>query len=132
MQKKDEKRQTAPDMRKMVLLALALVLLAVLGYLFLQLRARTQSAPQNNAVSTVTPSLTPSASSIATPYPESLTVYVEIKGAVYKPGRYTLTKGQTVADALMLAGGPTERAVLNQEQMAQVVQTDMTIIIEEQ
>ena len=43
MQKKDEKRQDAPDVRKKVLLAFALVLLAALGYLFLQLRAQTAS-----------------------------------------------------------------------------------------
>ncbi len=129
MQKKDEKRQDAPDVRKKVLLAFALVLLAALGYLFLQLRAQTASN-QTGAASTATPSLAATAAPSTTPYPESLTVYVEVKGAVHHPGCYTLTKGQTVADALMLAGGPTEHAVLDTEQLAQIVQEDRTIVIE--
>ena len=118
-------------MRKMVLLGLALVLLAVLGYALLQLR-QTDPSAQTNA----RPTLTPSSALVATPIPsaqpsDSLTVHVEVKGAVHRPGIYVLTKGQTVADALMLAGGPTEHAVLDSEQMAQIIETDTTIQIKE-
>ena len=130
MQKKAEKGQRKTDMQKITLLAFALVLLAVLGYLFLQLRQDTNDV---EAMQPVQPTVT---NAVQTEMPKqtdaSNSVLVEIKGAVYNPGTYTLTKGQTVADALMLAGGPTDRAILDEEFMGQIINEDMTIQIPEQ
>ena len=46
-------------------------------------------------------------------------LYVAVAGAVRKPGQIPYREGMTLRDALLLAGGPTERAYLGEVEIAQ-------------
>lgn len=56
-------------------------------------------------------------------------VYVDIKGAVKKPGIYEVKPEMRVWDALMLAGGMTEEADTKQVNFAQRLVDQMVIIV---
>ena len=50
--------------------------------------------------------------------PEDLTSFVTVQGEVVRPGRYRLKGAMRVLDALMIAGGLTERASVTQASLA--------------
>lgn len=56
-------------------------------------------------------------------------VYVDIKGAVNKPGVYQLNGNLLIDDAIKTAGGITEEADLNQINLAQKLQNEMVIYV---
>ena len=56
-------------------------------------------------------------------------VYVDIKGAVQKPGVYEVTEDKKVIDVVDLAGGFTEKADTSMINLAKKVTNEMVIII---
>ncbi|MGO2082421.1 helix-hairpin-helix domain-containing protein [Vagococcus sp.] len=55
--------------------------------------------------------------------------YVDVKGAVKKPGMYPVEKNMRIFDVIKLAGGLTEEADLNQLNYAQKVMDQMVIYV---
>ena len=60
---------------------------------------------------------------------EITTIYVDIKGAVNKPGMYQLPIGSRVNDLIELAGGFTDQAVTQEVNLAQLLSDQMMIYI---
>lgn len=60
---------------------------------------------------------------------ENLNSYVDIKGAVKRPGVYKIQKNYRLESLIALAHGPTKNADLNQVNLAQVLVDQMVIYI---
>ncbi|MGX7245224.1 helix-hairpin-helix domain-containing protein [Enterococcus quebecensis] len=73
----------------------------------------------------------PSASSSQLPETESISrqIYVDIKGAVEKPGMYEGTANMRVWDAVMLAGGVSEEADTKQVNFSERIIDQMVIYV---
>lgn len=68
----------------------------------------------------------------ADPPPEKIelsTVYVDVKGAVVRPGVYELKNGSRVKDALELAGGVNPEAEVNYVNLAELLVDEMVIYV---
>ncbi|RNA68843.1 helix-hairpin-helix domain-containing protein [Alteribacter keqinensis] len=59
-------------------------------------------------------------------------VYVDVKGAVFKPGVYMLEEGMRVKDALLKAGGVRPEADQNRVNLALMLQDEMVIYVPEE
>jgi competence protein ComEA len=107
----------AVDRRRLLLGAVALVVVLVLaGRVFLR---------QDRAA--VPPPVRPAAS--AAPKPSARDVYVDVAGAVRRPGLYRLRDGSRVADALARAGGVTPKAALELVNRAALVADGEQIVV---
>lgn len=91
------------------ILFFALIALAVVGVILFQM---LRPEPQSIILSTPTPVPSP----VATPTPRPLRVYVS--GAVQHPDVYALPPDSIVKDALIAAGGATDKADLNRINLA--------------
>ncbi|MBE4908050.1 helix-hairpin-helix domain-containing protein [Bacillus luteolus] len=60
---------------------------------------------------------------------ELSTVYVDVKGAVVRPGVYELKNGSRVKDALELAGGVNPEAEVNNVNLAELLVDEMVIYV---
>jgi competence protein ComEA len=107
----------AADRRRLLLVVVAVVVVLVLvGRMLLR--------PSRPAVS---PPLRPAASAAAKP--PARDVYVDVVGAVRRPGLYRLRDGSRVADALARAGGVTRRAALQLVNRAALVADGEQIVV---
>lgn len=62
--------------------------------------------------------------------PEQITeIYVHVSGAVKNPGVYSLSESSRVHDAIELAGGITEEAVIDALNLARIIQDGEHIIV---
>ena len=57
------------------------------------------------------------------------TVFVDVKGAVNKPGVYEMQSGQRVVDAVQVSGGTVEQAEVKAVNFAQLLYDEMVIYI---
>jgi competence protein ComEA len=107
----------AVDRRRLLLVVVAVVVVLVLvGRMLLR--------PSRPAVS---PPLRPAASAAAKP--PTRDVYVDVVGAVRRPGLYRLRDGSRVADALARAGGVTRKAELQLVNRAALVADGEQIVV---
>jgi competence protein ComEA len=113
----DDVSNLAADRRRLLLGVVALVVVLVLaGRAFLR--------PGRPAVP---PPVRPAASAAAKP--PARDVYVDVVGAVRRPGLYRLRDGSRVADALARAGGATAKADLQLVNRATLVSDGEQIIV---
>ncbi|MDG5470876.1 helix-hairpin-helix domain-containing protein [Jeotgalibacillus sp. ET6] len=61
----------------------------------------------------------------------SLTIIVDVKGAVHSPGVYEVKEGDRVTDALKLAGGETREADMKFVNLSQKLQDEMVVYVPE-
>ncbi|MGD7044041.1 helix-hairpin-helix domain-containing protein [Jeotgalibacillus proteolyticus] len=61
----------------------------------------------------------------------TMTMIVDVKGAVHSPGVYEVKEGDRVTDALKLAGGETEEADMKFVNLSQKLQDEMVIYVPE-
>jgi competence protein ComEA len=107
----------AVDRRRLLLVVVAVVVVLVLvGRMLLR--------PSRPAVS---PPMRPAASAAAKP--PARDVYVDVVGAVRRPGLYRLHDGSRVADALARAGGVTRKADLQLVNRAALVADGEQIVV---
>jgi competence protein ComEA len=90
------------------------VVLAVGVAVFLWFRG----APAQIAPPATEPAALPSSAEVAAS-PTAGLLYVDVSGAVRKPGLYRLAAGSRVADAIQAAGGPSDRADLEALNLAE-------------
>lgn len=67
--------------------------------------------------------------SIQTDKDQVITVFVDVKGAVNKPGVYEMQTGQRVVDAVQVSGGTVEQAEVKAVNFAQLLYDEMVIYI---
>jgi len=60
---------------------------------------------------------------------KKITVFVDVAGEVVKPGLYELQEGARVNDAILAAGGVTEKADMTQVNLAYILSDEMKITI---
>jgi competence protein ComEA len=107
----------AADRRRLLLGAVALVVVLVLaGRVFLRHDRAAVPPPVRPAVSSA-------------PKPAATDVYVDVAGAVRRPGLYRLRDGSRVADALARAGGVTAKAELELVNRAALVADGEQIVV---
>jgi competence protein ComEA len=107
----------AVDRRRLLLGAVALVVVLVLaGRVFLRHDRVAVSPP-------VRPAASPASK------PPARDVYVDVVGAVRRPGLYRLRDGSRVADALARAGGATSKAELELVNRAALVADGEQIVV---
>jgi competence protein ComEA len=109
-------RELASDRRHVLVGGVLLVLvLAVGGRLLLRSEARPMAPPVRVAASTSTAA--------------RATIFVNVVGAVRRPGLYRLREGSRVAAALARAGGATRRAELELVNLAALVSDGEQIVV---
>lgn len=104
--------------RNVVFLALALALIAAVGY-------GLAHRPADLVFVVIPPQPTP----LATPTPTDAPVACHVTGAVVNPGVYTLQPGALIQDAVRMAGGPLAEADLGGLNLAAVVQDQQQIVV---
>jgi competence protein ComEA len=104
------------DRPRLLVGGILIVLLLVLGGRFLlRSHARAVPPPVRVAASTSTTA--------------SATIFVDVVGAVRRPGLYRLREGSRVAAAVARAGGPTRRAQLELVNLAALVADGEQIVV---
>lgn len=119
-------KESWADHRGKWLLALAGIGL-VLGYYFLRQPTTTTTATNDLAASTSQVSSAVATSS--TPTSTSGKVTVDVKGAVHRPGVYTLSRSSRVQEAVKRAGGETAEADMRQVNLAKQLVDQQVVYI---
>lgn len=101
--------------RALAVAAVALVALALAGRVFL-----------HSSHATVPPPLRPTRAAVPA---KAKQVYVDIVGAVRRPGLYRVRSGARVADAVAHAGGPTRKADLQLVNLAALVADGEQVVV---
>jgi competence protein ComEA len=109
-------RELALDRRQLLVGCVVVVLLLALGGKFL-LRGQSQAVPPPVRVAAATTSAV------------RATIFVNVVGAVRRPGLYRLREGSRVASAVARAGGPTRRAQMELVNLAALVSDGEQIIV---
>jgi competence protein ComEA len=104
------------DRRRLLALVVALLVVLVLGGRVLRRSERPRVAAPLR-VSTATPKTAPAR------------IYVDVVGAVRRPGLYRVPDGARVADAVTRAGGPTPKAQLELVNLAARVADGEQIVV---
>lgn len=104
--------------KKYVLIAIPIILLIVFCFLYQKEEKEGVVAINNDYVKEVT-----------TTKKESNGFYIDIKGAVKKPGVYLVHENDKVVDAIKMAGGLTKSAVTNNINLSQKLKSEMVIYI---
>lgn len=95
-----------PDRRHLIAYAAAAAVLVVIGLQFLGSQSARAPAP---AISMAAP---PAATHNAAPRAPARSIWIDVAGAVRRPGLYELPAGSRAAAAIERAGGPLRRAEL--------------------
>jgi competence protein ComEA len=110
-------RELALDRRQLLVGCVVVVVLLALGGKFL-LRGQTQAVPPPVRVAAAATTSAPRA-----------TIFVNVVGAVRRPGLYRLREGSRVAAAVARAGGPTRRAQMELVNLAALVSDGEQIVV---
>jgi competence protein ComEA len=110
-------RELALDRRQVLVGCVVVVLVLALGGKFL-LRSHSQAVPP--PVRVAAPSTTSAARA---------TIFVNVVGAVRRPGLYRLREGSRVATAVSRAGGPTRHAQMELVNLAALVADGEQIVV---
>jgi competence protein ComEA len=110
-------RELALDRRQVLVGCVVAVLVLALGGKFL-LRSHTQAVPP--PVRVAAPATTSAA---------RVPIFVNVVGAVRRPGLYRLRDGSRVATAVSRAGGPTRRAQMELVNLAALVSDGEQIVV---
>jgi competence protein ComEA len=102
--------------RALVAVAAALALLVVAGRTFLRRPASVSVPPPVHVARAAVPA-------------KAATMYVDVVGAVRRPGLYRVQDGARVADALARAGGPTPKAQLELVNLAARVADGEQVVV---
>ncbi len=98
------------------ILSMAITCLVIIGLIYF---LRRPEPPKPIVVTTPAPRPTP-----APPQ-----VVVDVRGAVVKPGLYTLPKGSRAQDAVNAAGGPTDEANMDRVNLAKLLGDGDQVIV---
>jgi competence protein ComEA len=110
-------RELALDRRQLLVGCVVVVLLLALGGKFL-LRGQTHAVPPPVRVAAA-----------GTTSAARATIFVNVVGAVRRPGLYRLREGSRVAAAVARAGGPTRRAQIELVNLAALVSDGEQIVV---
>jgi competence protein ComEA len=110
-------RELGLDRRRLLVGCVVVVVLLALGGKFL-LRGQSQAVPP--PVRVAAPATTSAARA---------TIFVNVVGAVRRPGLYRLREGSRVAAAVARAGGPTRRAQMELVNLAALVSDGEQIVV---
>jgi len=110
-------RELALDRRQVLVGCIVVVLVLALGGKFL-LRSHAQAVPP--PVRVAAPSTTSAARA---------TIFVNVVGAVRRPGLYRLREGSRVANAVSRAGGPTRHAQMELVNLAALVADGEQVVV---
>jgi len=116
--------------KRWIISGVAVVSLIVLClFLIFHLSSKQEIEDNNFSCLKNTPSTDKQKKEIAKKFSSSSKIYVDVKGAVYKPGMYCLTNDKRVNDVIKMAGGLTEQADVKQVNYALKLVDQMVIYI---
>lgn len=113
---------------KFKIVIVGVVVLGLGAFLLFQLRFKEPATQQAVSLSSAQ-SQSVSSVSESTQQTQSSWLYVDIKGAIHKPGVYKMASADRVTDVIKKAGGPLDEADINQVNLACKLTDQMLIYI---